>query len=39
MLRRAWQDQSPGARSQLTPVNGYVCRSVSTPVEALENAL
>ena len=23
MLRRAWQDQSPGARSQLTPVNGY----------------
>ena len=23
MLRRAWQDQSPGARSQPTPVNGY----------------
>ena len=23
MLHRTWQDQSPGARPQLTPVNGY----------------
>ena len=28
-LPRTWQNQSPGARSQLTPVNGYPlgCRS------------
>ena len=26
-LPRTWQDQSPGARSQLTPVNSYRVRN------------